>query len=113
MGLRGYLGVVLACIGLAPAVQAEGNPGNGQTLATKWNCARCHGQDGNARSTSFQVVPMLAGQPAAYLVKEMVNYADGTRQDLSRNESMSKSLRELGPQDLEDLAAYYESQKRY
>jgi cytochrome c553 len=82
-------------------------------LARGSQCTRCHGVDGNARSTSLQVVPMLAGQPAAYLVQEMVNYAEGTRTDSSKNGQMAKELGLLSEADFEDIAAYYEAQKRY
>jgi len=92
---------------------AEGDPDKGRSLAQGSVCTRCHGVDGNARSTSFQVVPMLAGQPAAYLVQEMNNYASGTRVDSSKNGQMAKELRLLNGTDFEDIAAYYEAQKRY
>lgn len=92
------------------AVSAEGDPGNGKLLAGR--CTVCHG-DGNARSTSLQVVPMLAGQPASYLVKEMENYTNGTREDTSRKGRMSSILKTLSPQDIQDIAAYFEAQDRY
>jgi cytochrome c553 len=56
---------------------------------------------------------MLAGQPAAYLAQEMKNYAEGIRADTSRKGVMAKELRLLSERDYEDLAAYYEAQKRY
>lgn len=56
---------------------------------------------------------MLAGQPTTYLVKEMQNYASGRREDLSKNARMSDLLRKLSDKDIEDLAAFYEAQKRY
>ncbi len=93
-------------------VLAEGDPEKGRDLA-RTNCGRCHGDDGNARSTSFQPVPMLAGQPAVYLVKEMRAYATGTRVDTSRGAEMTRFLQGLSDQDYEDLAAYYAAQKRY
>lgn len=91
---------------------AEGDPEKGRDLA-RVNCARCHGEDGNARSTSFQPVPMLAGQPAVYLLQEMRNYASGVREDRSRGGGMTDFLKDLNDQDFEDLAAYYAGQKRY
>ena len=92
--------------------RAEGDVAKGRTLA-QTECAHCHGRDGNARSTSRQVVPMLAGQPAAYLVQEMINYAEGIRKEPSRNGNMAKKLKELSVQDFEDIATFYEAQKRY
>ncbi|WP_428687911.1 c-type cytochrome [Roseibium sp.] len=55
------LAVFSGCAGAGQAAFAEGDPANGRTLAKSSQCSRCHGQDGNVRSTSFQPVPMLAG----------------------------------------------------
>jgi cytochrome c553 len=96
---------------LASAAWADGDPVNGRSLAQ--GCAHCHGLDGNARSTSLRVVPMLAGQPAAYLVQEMRNYAEGVRADPSKNRSMAKKLQAMSETDFEDIATHYEAQKRY
>jgi cytochrome c553 len=56
---------------------------------------------------------MLAGQPASYLVQEMRNYVSGSRKDSSKGESMTRFLNDLSEQDFEDIAAFYEAQKRY
>ncbi len=98
--------------GPVEAAFAEPDMNNGRSLARS-QCARCHGQDGNARSTRFQPVPMLAGQPAIYLMQEMRNYAEGTREDKSAGATMSRMLKQLSEQEWEDLAAFYEAQKRY
>lgn len=103
--------VCMALLSTAIGVRAEGDPENGKLIAGR--CTGCHGIDGNARSTSFQVVPMLAGQPASYLVQEMNNYAEGTRKDTSRNGRMASVLQSLTPQDIEDIAAFFEAQERY
>jgi cytochrome c553 len=105
--------VLMMGIGLAADGLADGDPDNGRKLATEFSCAHCHGPDGNARSTRFQPVPMLAGQPTSYLVKEMQNYASGRREDLSRRARMSELLRQLSDTGFEDLAAFYAAQKRY
>ena len=105
--------VLMFGIGLAADGLADGDPKNGRKLATEYSCAQCHGPDGNARSTKFQPVPMLAGQPTSYLVQEMQNYATGRREDLSKNARMSDLLRKLSDKDMEDLGAFYEAQKRY
>ena len=107
------IAVLMIGIGLAADGYADGDPENGRKLATEYSCARCHGPDGNARSTKVQPTPMLAGQPAGYLIKEMQNYASGRRDDMSKNARMSDLLRKLSDKDIEDLAAFYEAQKRY
>jgi len=57
---------------------------------------------------------MLAGQPATYLVEQMKNYAEGMRVSSTKNfDVMVKELRLLSETDFEDIAAYYEAQKRY
>ena len=106
-------GLIFAAVSFgAGNASAESDVAKGRTLA-QTECAHCHGRDGNARSTSRQVVPMLAGQPTAYLVQEMINYAEGIRKDTSRNGNMVKKLKELSSQDFQDIAAFYEAQKRY
>ncbi len=92
--------------------RADGDTAKGRDLARS-QCARCHGVDGNARSTSFQPVPMLAGQPAVYLVQEMQNYVSGTRTDSSKNSNMVGFLIDLTDQDMQDIAAYYQAQEHY
>ena len=102
--------MLLVCF-MSPAF-ADANLENGVLIA-RTKCAHCHGVDGNARSTSFQPVPMLAGQPSVYLVQEMLRYANGMREDTSKRQAMSKALKLLDENGLADVAAYYEAQKRY
>ena len=97
--------------GYASVAAADGDVANGKMLSR--DCAMCHGIDGNARSTSVQVVPMLAGQPASYLVQEMENYVAGIREDTSRNGMMTRKLMNLSESDFADLAAFYEAQERF
>ena len=68
-------------------------------------CAGCHGADGNSASG---VWPILAGQHASYLVKQMKNFKSSERVDPVM-QSMAASLSEV---DMQDIAAYFESQKR-
>ncbi|HMB76690.1 MAG TPA: c-type cytochrome [Kiloniellaceae bacterium] len=104
--------MLLTCTTLASTAQAEGDPAKGQTLV-RAQCARCHGLDGNARSTSIQPVPMLAGQPAVYLLQEMKNYAAGKREDTSKQQAMTRELSYLTEQDMEDIAVFFAAQERY
>jgi cytochrome c553 len=111
MFFRLSLAVSLIC-GLASTASADPDVENGRTLARTY-CAHCHGVDGNARSTSIQPVPMLAGQPAVYLVQEMRNYTTGVRDDKSKRQTMTKKLSSLKDKDFEDIAAYFASRERY
>lgn len=66
-------------------------------------CVACHGPDGNS------IVPMwpkLAGQHESYLLKQLLNFKHGQRE----NAQMSPQVVPLSEQDLADLAAYYASQ---
>jgi cytochrome c553 len=63
-------------------------------------CQACHGLDGIAKLPD---APNLAGQPLAYLVRELNAYRSGAR----KNEVMSVAAKSLSDGDIRDLAAYY------
>lgn len=93
---------LMAAAGFTAAAQAAGNAQAGQAKAAV--CAACHGADGNSVSPSF---PKLAGQNADYLVAQLENFKSGKRQ----NPIMSAQAKGLSEQDMEDLAAWFSSQK--
>lgn len=66
-------------------------------------CVACHGADGNSPA---DIYPKIAGQHADYLVKQLKEFKTGTRD----NAIMLGMSATLSDQDMEDLAAYYESQ---
>ncbi|HEV7800237.1 MAG TPA: cytochrome c, partial [Burkholderiales bacterium] len=68
-------------------------------------CAACHGPDGNKPSAPDQ--PVLAGQYPDYLVKALSDYKSGKRQ----NPIMKGFASTLSKQDMEDLAAWFSSQR--
>ena len=112
MSMRIAAAALLAWAGLASPALADGDPAKGLPLVRQ-HCSHCHGLDGNARSTSFQPIPMLAGQPAVYLLRQMQNFAAGKREDTSKSQWMTRVLSLLTEEDMADLAAYYEAQGRY
>ncbi len=63
-------------------------------------CVKCHGEDGIGTSA---VTPSLAGQDAAYLLKSLQSYKDGSRDD----DVMTPRAKKLGDDDMKDFAAYY------
>jgi len=65
-------------------------------------CAGCHGQDGVGISPLF---PNLAGQKAAYTAAQLKAFRDGQR----KNMTMSPMSKGLTDEDIENIAAYYES----
>ncbi len=84
--------------GSAPASAHE----QGKKLATA--CAKCHGDDGNARTAG---IPSLAGQQPHYLVTAIQEYHQGERDIAAMKPIMSDSTR----LELEQLALYFASQK--
>jgi cytochrome c553 len=83
---------------------AGGNADAGKAKASQV-CAACHGPDGNKPSAPDQ--PILAGQHADYLVKALSDY----KSDKRKNPIMKGFASALSKQDMEDLAAWFASQK--
>lgn len=67
-------------------------------------CSACHGPDGNSLAPNF---PKLAGQGQRYMLKQLHEIRDGKRVVLE----MTGLLTNLNEQDLNDIAAFYASQK--
>lgn len=87
---------------LLGAAHAAGDPEAGKAKAA--SCAACHGADGNSVNPEW---PKLAGQHAAYLAKQLYYFQDGERE----NATMSGMVANLSDQDMQDIAAFYASQK--
>ena len=96
--------LTMLCLAGLPAMAfAAGDPAGGQQKATQV-CAACHGPDG--RSTNGQF-PILAGQYEDYLVHALQSYRNGQR----KNPIMAGMAQPLTDQEVNDLAAYFASQK--
>ncbi len=95
--LRGFLLPVLLAVG---SVQAAGNAAAGKSKARA--CQICHGKGGVSTNPTY---PILAGQHAKYLVKQLKAFRSGTRKDPIMN-GMSASLSD---QEMEDIAAFFEN----
>jgi cytochrome c553 len=67
-------------------------------------CAGCHGVDGNSLNGIW---PILAGQHASYLVKQIKNFKTAERVD----PVMQGMVAALNEEDVQDIAAYFASQK--
>ncbi|TAK44973.1 MAG: cytochrome c [Betaproteobacteria bacterium] len=94
----------VALCGLAPAASARGNAENGKAKAAQV-CAACHSADGARPSAPDQ--PILAGQHYDYLVRALGDYKSGKR----NNAIMKGFAATLSKKDIEDLAAWFSSQK--
>jgi cytochrome c553 len=85
-----------------PALASNaGNPAAGQKKSTV--CVACHGKDGKSTNPMW---PNLSNQSAPYLLKQLQDFKAGRRSD----PSMDPIMKQLSPQDMADLAAYYASQ---
>lgn len=84
----------------APALAGDAAAGKAKAQP----CAACHGADGNSAAPTF---PKLAGQNAAYLIKQMQDIDSGLRPV----PTMAGQLDGMTEQDFADIAAYYASQR--
>lgn len=95
--------LVIAALAMMLSLPAlAGDPAAGQ--AKSKTCAQCHGPDGNSTAADF---PKLAGQHYDYLVKAIKDYKAGAR----KSPIMAPMVEKLTVRDIEDLAAFYSSQK--
>jgi len=96
------IALVASCgiIGIGPA-QAAGDAAAGKVKAAM--CFACHGDKGQG----FAPNPALAGKSEADQVKALKDYKSGARP----NPLMSGMAATLSDQDMENVAAYFASQK--
>jgi cytochrome c553 len=93
--------VTLVC---AAEPAAKVDPAQAQQIVTKV-CAGCHAADGNSVSP---VNPVLAGQHADYIAKQLADFKSNTER---KNPVMLGMSASLSPQDMKNLGAYFEGQK--
>lgn len=100
---QGWLGLGV----LVWAMMANATPDLNAGQEKSKVCATCHGQDGNSTTPAW---PKIAGQSESYLIRELTEYRKGAKG--ARNESvMAAMVQSLSDQDIQDLAAYFASQK--
>ncbi|HKM36639.1 MAG TPA: c-type cytochrome [Thiopseudomonas sp.] len=93
---------LLLTLGISGLAHAAGDAAAGQgKIAT---CSACHNADGNSMLPNF---PKLAGQGERYLLKQMNDIKSNERPIIE----MTGMLDAMTEQDLEDIAAWYSSQK--
>lgn len=98
--IKGLLITTVLSIFASSPLFAKGDPVAGKAKTA--TCVACHGAAG---ISSIPMYPNLAGQHAQYIVKQLKAFKDGTRKE----PSMSPMAKPLSVQDMEDIAAYYES----
>lgn len=105
MRIRGFVlfisSVIMTSVIAADKPQEVDTSAVEQTVNTV--CAACHAADGNS---AIAINPKLAGQHAGYLLKQLRNFKDGSRE----NAVMGGMVANLSPEDMQGLAAYYASQ---
>lgn len=89
--------------GALVAAAAAGNARAGRSKIAP--CAACHGPEGV--SAAGLIGPTLAGQNRAYLVAALAAYKSGAR----KNPIMAGVANALSDTDLEDIAAFFASEK--
>ena len=101
--------LVLAAVLALCANAYAGDPAKGRMLSEKGAggppCASCHGLDG-AKPVAPEN-PILAGQYYDYIVRALLDYKSGKR----ANPVMKVIADPLKRKDIEDLAAWFSSQK--
>jgi cytochrome c553 len=95
--------ILVLAVALAPLALAAGDGKAGESKAAM--CVACHGTDGNSPAPTF---PKLAGLGEKYLLKQLQDIKSGQRQVAE----MTGMLDGMSDQDLQDIAAFYDSQKR-
>ena len=100
--MKSFLFTLVSVLFLAstPALAGDVEAGKAKSAI----CASCHGPTGISMSPLW---PNLAGQKEQYLIKQIKAFRDGTRQD----PMMAPMVAALTDTDIENLAAYYSSQK--
>lgn len=94
--------VALVLLLAAPlALAAEGKGAESAKV-----CFLCHGKDGESHTSA---IPKLAGQNAAYIVRQLTQYRDHKRPDGIMEQMASKFTTE---QEMKTVAAYFAAKPR-
>lgn len=96
-------GLLAASPAMAENAQGKADPAKAQQIVNTV-CIACHGADGNSVSPAN---PKLAGQHSEYLLKQLQNFKSAER----KNPIMMGMVAALTPEDMQNLAAYFSSQK--
>ena len=82
--------------------------GSGNPVAGKSKSELCQGCHGELGLSVEDLIPNLAGQYASYLAKQLRNFQSGAR----THEIMSAMAKTINDADLNDITAYFSSQKK-
>jgi cytochrome c553 len=113
LSITAGLAVVMAVQAQNPSASPGSNTGSskddnaGKQIATSGApngvtaCATCHGAQGEGNAASN--FPRIAGQPQAYLARQLVSYVNGSR----NNAIMNPIAKALTQQQIQAVSAYY------
>lgn len=95
----------------APA-NLRADAANGQTIYNEGkgdatSCGGCHGE--KALGMDAMGAPRLANIGQIYVIKQLIDYAEGKRADAGAGAAMNDIAKALSEQDRRDLAAYLDS----
>ena len=93
--------LTMGAISTVSAVEGDADAGKAKAAV----CGACHGATGVNPNPAY---PDLAGQHAAYIVKQLADFKSGARTDMM----MAPMAANLSEQYMADVAAFYASQKR-
>ena len=95
--------------GLHAAEDATREPARAKQIA-ETVCVACHGADGNSATGAY---PILAGQGAAYLFKQLAEFKSGEGKPALRNNAVMAGMSAtLSVDEMKALALYFSQQKR-
>lgn len=97
--MKRVIGLVVAVLFAAGVSAGDAAKGKAQTAI----CAGCHGADGNS---VLAINPNLAGQNEKYLIKQLLEFKSGARQ----NATMAPMANMLSDEDVENVAAFFAQQ---
>jgi len=99
---------VLAASAAAAQSLPKADPSKAEPIVQKL-CAACHAADGNSTQPEN---PVLAGQHAEYLLKQLLNFKPQGGKPAERPHNiMTGMVANLSADDMRDLAAHFEKQK--
>jgi cytochrome c553 len=93
----------LAALFVSLGAHAAGDAAKGKVAA--YACIGCHGIPNYTTNYPTYRVPQVAGQHAAYIVQALQEYKSGDR----THKTMHAQASSLSDQQMQDIAAYFES----
>jgi len=99
-----HTAIIAVSMMLSATPAVAGDAAAGKATYTSKGCTGCHGATGRNENPLY---PILAGQHAAYIKKNLNDFKSGARKDPTMN-AMSGMLSDA---DIDNVAAYLSTQK--